>query len=175
MNKDELRQLINLIAENANERDEHREVLWSWMQTENNQVVVRMMLDLCDDPDAFIQRRAISEILLRDNAPYQELVLKNVLTKLSSTHEDIRGIVLYRLLGQQPQDSIVVQPLLKILKSDKSANIRSLAASILGETWDQSAIPFLEWSRDHDYEEDDQGCTVSMQAVSAIHRILNRY
>jgi HEAT repeat protein len=175
MSKDKLRQLIKLIVEKANESDEHRKLLWTWMRTEENQVVVRMMLDLCDDPDILIQRRTISEILLRDNAPLQELVLTKVLTKLNSNHEDIRGIVLYRLLGQQPQDPAVVQPLLKLLRNDESANIRSLAASILGETWDSSVIPSLEWTRDHDYEEDDQGCTVSMQAISAIHRILNRY
>lgn len=69
------------------------------------------------------------------------------------------------------RDLRTMQPLIAILQSDSSADVRVLAAFALGKIRDSRALPALRLVQSQDFETDFEGTSVSQEAMSAIHAI----
>lgn len=108
--------------------------------------------------------RAMELLLLIDASETLELVLP----LLNDPIDFVRYNLLLTLCDTSSRDRRLVDPLIHALAQDANADVRSMAAFLLGAIGDEKAIPALQLAISQDFSIDYEGETVSRLAAKAL-------
>ena len=95
-----------------------------------------------------------------------------VLSLLDDPDSEVRWTICYWLCDDG--DFRAIGPLIKILKEDNNVNVCTQAAIALGASGDSRARDVLIWAKEHDFEIDFHGHTVSHAATIALQNLDER-
>jgi HEAT repeat protein len=131
---------------------------------------IRQITRVVNYPDPENRCRAI-ELLLLINASE---TLEFVLPLLKDPIGFVRYNLLLSLYDTACRDRRLVDPLIGILAQDEDANVRSMAALLLGKIRDEKAIPALQLAISQDFSTDYEGETVSSIAAKVLASLTSR-
>jgi len=127
----------------------------------------REILNALNHKDSEIRSQAVELLLILDPDNYFD----RILPLMEDPVDFVRLNLLNCIVLSKFYDPRIVGPVIKVLMKDPDVDVRALAAAILGNTGDPSAIPALKWATDHDFDKDYEGVTVSHIADKSIEKI----
>lgn len=124
---------------------------------------------LLQDADPEKRRQGIEALMNID--PENNLNL--IVPMLDDIDSEVRYLAMYYIKRRKEllQDKRIISLVIKSLFEDRSPAVRIEAAEALGECKTSEAKSALQWARDHDFESDDQGYSVSYVAGIALENL----
>lgn len=127
--------------------------------------IIEVLSKLLKDSDSEKRVLAVDALMNIDTRESLDLVLP----LLADPDSEVRWTICYWLCDDG--DFRAIEPLIKTLKEDINVNVRTQAAIALGASGDPRAKDALIWAKEHDFEMDVHGHTVSHAATIALKNL----